>query len=72
MSEKQEFEKFFSRYGIGASVITPEEVVLEMDQDVPWTSALSVGQVWFLFGENEEYLGHLNDDTMEFEARASS
>ena len=69
MSQKKQFEDFFSEFGIASSVITPDEVVLEMDADVEWNSALSVGQVWFLFGENDEYLGLLNDETMEFEPR---
>ena len=69
MSQKKQFEDFFSEFGIASSVIMPDEVVLEMDADVEWKSALSVGQVWFLFGENDEYLGLLNDETMEFEPR---
>ena len=71
MSDKESFKSFFSQFGIEARVVTPEEVVLEMERDVEWESALSVGQVWFLFGQNGDYLGLLNDETMEFEARRS-
>ena len=69
MSQKKQFVDFFSEFGIANSVVEPDEVVLEMDADVEWESALSVGQVWFLFGKKDEYLGLLNDETMEFEAR---
>lgn len=69
MSQKKQFVDFFSDFGIASNVVNPDEVVLEMDADVEWKSALSVGQVWFLFGENEEYLGLLNDETMAFEPR---
>jgi len=72
MSEKKQFADFFSEFGISTSVVKPDEVVLEMDADVQWESALSVGQVWFLFGKNDEYLGLLNDETMEFEPRDKS
>ena len=71
MSDKKSFEEFFSKFGIEAVVVEPEEVVLEMEEEVQWESALSVGQVWFLFGQDEMYLGHLNDDTMEFVARST-
>ena len=42
-----------------------------MEQEVEWKSALSVGQLWFLFGQDGEYLGLLNDETMDFEARGN-
>ncbi|MBW2108959.1 MAG: hypothetical protein JRI36_09880 [Deltaproteobacteria bacterium] len=69
MSDKERFIKFFEEFGIEASVVNPEEVILEMDDTVDWMSALSVGQAWFLFGKDENYLGLLNDETMEFEPR---
>lgn len=69
MSQKKQFVDFFSEFGITSSVVNPDEVVLEMDADVEWESGLSVGQVWFLFGKNDEYLGLLNDETMAFEPR---
>ena len=69
MSDKERFEGFFDEFGIDNSVVTPQEVVIEMDDEVEWESALSVGQLWFLFGKDNEYLGLLNDETMEFEAR---
>ncbi len=69
MSEKKRFLDFFKEFGIKSSSVSPEDVILEMEQDVEWKSALSVGEVWFLFGQGDEYLGLLNDDTMEFEAR---
>ena len=71
MSEKQSFKDFFAKFGIGARVVGREEVVLEMEREVDWESALSVGQVWFLFGKNEDFLGLLNDETMDFEERHS-
>jgi hypothetical protein len=69
MSEKERFLDFFKAFGIKGSPVSPKDVILEMEQDVEWASALSVGQVWFLFGQDDEYLGLLNDETMEFEAR---
>ena len=72
MSDKKRFQEFFSEFGIASSIVNPDEVVLEMDQDVAWESALSVGQAWFLFGEDGGYLGLLNDETMEFEPRGKS
>jgi hypothetical protein len=72
MSEKKSFKDFFTKFGIGTRVVVREEVVLEMEREVDWESALSVGQVWFLFGKNEDYLGLLNDETMDFEERGSS
>jgi hypothetical protein len=69
MSDKERFVDFFNEFGIESSPVTPEEVFLEMEQDVEWKSALSVGQAWFLFGEHDDYLGLLNDETMKFEAR---
>ena len=71
MSDRERFLSFFKEVGIKSSNITPEDVFIEMDEDVDWKSALSVGQVWFLFGDDEEYLGLLNDETMQFEARAT-
>lgn len=71
MSDKERFVKFFDEFGIQTSIIDPEDVVLEMDKAVDWASALSVGQAWFLFGKDEDYLGLLNDETMEFEPRKS-
>jgi hypothetical protein len=70
MSDKKRFLDFFNEVGIKSSNVDPEDVFVEMDDDVAWESALSVGQLWFLFGKNEEYLGLLNDETMQFEARA--
>jgi hypothetical protein len=72
MSDKKRFMEFFSEFGIASSVVDPDEVVLEMDEDVKWESALSVGQAWFLFGEDDGYLGLLNDETMEFEPRGKN
>jgi hypothetical protein len=69
MSDKERFRGFFDEFGINSSAVTPQEVVIEMDDEVEWESALSVGQLWFLFGKDKEYLGLLNDETMEFEAR---
>jgi hypothetical protein len=69
MSDKERFTNFFNEFGIESAPVTPEEVVLEMDEDVEWHSALSVGQAWFLFGKDDQYLGLLNDETMAFEAR---
>jgi hypothetical protein len=69
MSDKEKFFKFFKEVGINYTDIHPEDVFIEMEDDVPWEDALSVGQVWFLFGKNDEYLGLLNDETMKFEAR---
>lgn len=69
MSDKKGFLDFFGEFGIKSSPISPEDIVLEMESEVAWESALSVGQLWFLFGKDDEYLGLLNDETMEFEER---
>jgi hypothetical protein len=69
MSDKEKFLNFFGEVGIKSTNIQPEDVLLEMEEEVAWESALSVGQLWFLFGKNEAYLGLLNDETMEFEPR---
>jgi hypothetical protein len=69
MSDKEKFLNFFNEVGIKSTNVDPEDVILEMDEDVPWESALSVGQLWFLFGKDDEYLGLLNDETMQFEHR---
>jgi hypothetical protein len=69
MSDKKRFLDFFSEFGIKSAPISPEDIVLEMDEEVGWEAALSVGQLWFLFGQNDEYLGLLNDETMRFEER---
>ena len=69
MSDKEKFLKFFKEVGIESTNIRPEDVFIEMDEDVAWEAALSVGQVWFLFGKDGEYLGLLNDETMQFEPR---
>jgi hypothetical protein len=69
MSDKERFVNFFEEVGIKSTNVNPEDVILEMDEDVPWESALSVGQLWFLFGKDDEYLGLLNDETMQFEPR---
>ncbi|MEE9402578.1 MAG: hypothetical protein V3V47_05195, partial [Desulfobacteria bacterium] len=69
MSDKEKFLNFFNEVGIKSTNIQPEDVLLEMEEDVAWETALSVGQLWFLFGKDDEYLGLLNDETMEFEPR---
>ena len=69
MSDKDKFLKFFEEVGIKSANVQPEDVFIEMEEDVAWEAALSVGQLWFLFGKNEEYLGLLNDETMQFEPR---
>ena len=69
MSDRERFLSFFKEVGIKSSNVNPEDVFLEMEDDVAWKSALSVGQLWFLFGDDEAYLGLLNDETMQFEAR---
>ncbi len=71
MTDKDRFVDFFKEFGISCTTVTLEEVVLEMEDDVAWDNALSVGQVWFLFDAKDEFLGVLNDETMEFEARGS-
>ena len=38
-------------------------------EEVEWESALSVANLWFLFGKGDEYLGLLNDETMQFEPK---
>jgi len=69
MSDKERFLDFFKEFGIKSAPVLPEDIVLEMEQEVDWANALSVGQLWFLFGEDDRYLGLLNDETMEFEER---
>ncbi len=69
MSDKEKFLKFFKEVGIKSTSIQPEDVFIEMEEDVAWEAALSVGQLWFLFSKNDEYLGLLNDETMQFEPR---
>ena len=69
MSDKDKFLKFFEEVGIKSANVQPEDVFIEMEEDVAWEAALSVGQLWFLFGKNEEYLGLLNDETMQFEPK---
>lgn len=69
MSDKEKFLDFFKEIGIKSSNVFPEDVFIEMEEDVAWESALSVANLWFLFGENDEYLGLLNDETMQFEAK---
>ncbi|MBW1742228.1 MAG: hypothetical protein JRJ47_02200 [Deltaproteobacteria bacterium] len=69
MSDREKFLNFFKEVGIKSTNIDPEDVFIEMDEDVAWESALSVGQLWFLFSKDEEYLGLLNDETMQFESR---
>jgi hypothetical protein len=69
MSDKEKFLKFFKEVGIKSTSIRPEDVFIEMDEDVAWEAALSVGQLWFLFGKDDKYLGLLNDETMQFEPR---
>ncbi len=69
MSDKDKFVKFFKEVGIKGANVQPEDVFIEMEQDVEWEVALSVGQLWFLFGKDDEYLGLLNDETMQFEPR---
>ena len=69
MSDKEKFLNFFKEVGIKGTKIQPEDVLLEMEEDVAWETALSVGQLWFLFGKDDAYLGLLNDETMEFEPK---
>lgn len=69
MSDKEKFLKFFKEVGIKCANVRPEDVIIEMEEDVAWEVALSVGQLWFLFGKNDEYLGLLNDETMQFEPK---
>ncbi|MBW2174721.1 MAG: hypothetical protein JRF64_08830 [Deltaproteobacteria bacterium] len=69
MSDKEKFLNFFKEVGIKGTNIQPEDVFLEMEKDVAWETALSVGQLWFLFGKDDAYLGLLNDETMEFEPK---
>ena len=69
MSDKDKFLKFFKEVGIKSANVQPEDVFIEMEQDVEWKVALSVGQLWFLFGKDDEYLGLLNDETMQFESK---
>ena len=70
MSDRDRFLDFFKEFGIKSSNVSPEDVVIEIEAEVEWETALSVGQLWFLFDKNDEYLGLLNDETMEFEAKA--
>jgi len=69
MSDREKFLKFFKEVGIKGTDIQPEDVFLEMEEDVAWETALSVGQLWFLFGKDDNYLGLLNDETMQFEPK---
>jgi hypothetical protein len=69
MSDREKFLKFFKEVGIRGTDIQPEDVFLEMEEDVAWETALSVGQLWFLFGKDDKYLGLLNDETMQFEPK---
>ncbi len=69
MADKERFQDFFAQFGIKNDPVSPEDIVIEMEQEVEWKSALSVGQLWFLFGKEDDYLGLLNDETMEFEGR---
>ncbi len=71
MADKETFVDFFRQFGIKSDPVSPEDIVIEMEQEVEWKSALSVGQLWFLFGKEDDYLGLLNDETMEFEGRAN-
>ncbi|MDY6951627.1 MAG: hypothetical protein SWE60_08950 [Thermodesulfobacteriota bacterium] len=71
MSDKERFLSFFEEFGIKSSPVSPEDIVLEMEQEVDWANALSVGQLWFLFGKDDRYMGLLNDETMEFEERVT-
>ena len=70
MSDRDRFLDFFKEFGIKSSNVSPEDVVIEIEAEVEWETALSVGQLWFLFDKNDKYLGLLNDETMEFEAKA--
>jgi len=69
MSDKKKFLDFFKEVGIKSTNIKPKDIFIEIEEDVAWEAALSVGQVWFLFGKDDDYLGLLNDETMEFEPR---
>ncbi len=69
MSDKRKFLDFFKEVGIKSTNIKPKDIFIEIEEDVAWETALSVGQVWFLFGKDDDYLGLLNDETMEFEPR---
>lgn len=69
MSEKEKFLEFFKEVGIKSSNVLPEDVFIEMEDEVAWESALSVANLWFLFGSKDEFLGLLNDETMQFEAK---
>lgn len=71
MSDRDRFLDFFKEFGIKSSNVSPEDVVIEIEAEVEWETALSVGQLWFLFGKNNKYLGLLNDETMEFEAKVA-
>ncbi|NVL90698.1 MAG: hypothetical protein HWN69_06865 [Desulfobacterales bacterium] len=69
MSDKKKFLDFFKEVGIKSTNIKPEDIFIEIEENVAWEDALSVGQLWFLFGNNDDYLGLLNDETMQFEPR---
>jgi hypothetical protein len=69
MADKEKFLKFFDEVGIKTTEVKPEDVFIEMDEDVAWESAISVGQLWFMFDNDEQYLGFINDETMQFEPR---
>lgn len=71
MSEKEKFKAFLEEFGIKTADVLPEDVFIELDEEVPWKSALSVANLWFLFGKGDKYIGLLNDETMQFEARGS-
>jgi hypothetical protein len=69
MSDKEKFMKFFKEVGVKCTNVQPGDVFIEMEEDVAWEAALSVGHLWFMFGKDDEYLGLLNDETMQFEPR---
>jgi hypothetical protein len=69
MSDKEKFVKLFAEVGVETQNVVPEDVLMEMEEDVEWDSALNVGQLWFLFGKEDQYLGLLNEETMAFEPR---
>ena len=56
MSDKERFLGFFEEFGIKSSPVSPEDIVLEMEEEVEWANALSVGQLWFLFGSKDEFV----------------
>lgn len=69
MSDKEKFVSFFKEMGIKSTDILPDDVFIEMEDDVAWENALSVAHLWFMFGSGDEYLGLLNDETMHFEPK---